>query len=269
MDKAEKEKLKLFFDLNGTIIYRNTRALELKGEKKIGQRFTCLRPGTIENLKKLSIYYDFYIYSSMQKNNIDATISEIFTGTDIKFIEIFDRSWNVKDPNPIQHYDTVRDMQRVWGYLKGVCPLNTIIIDNEIRKVEDCKSNAIIIPQISVEELKSHSTTRLDHITTYLIELAKADVKDVRDYMREHPYAIPELVSGLELVGLPNKEDMRDLILDFSYVDDKEISLNNFRTKMTVIIPLPLPKGFRIDKRVSFATLTLNKIPYKVEFSTP
>lgn len=270
MDGGDKKKLKLFFDLNGTIIYRNTRALELKGEKKIGQRFTCLRPGTIDNLKKLSEFYDFYIYSSMQLNNIEATITEFFTGIDIKFVEIFDRSWNEKDPNPIQHYDTIRNMQRVWTHLeeRGVNSLNSILVDNEARKVESCKYNAIIVPQITIDELKLVSSLRLDHVTTYLLELAKNVGSDIKDYIKERPYIIPEVASGLESIGISGKEDIRDVTLDFSYVDNKEITLNNFKHKMTVIIPLPLPESFRIDKRVSFATLTINKIPYRVEFVT-
>jgi len=267
MNKDEKEKLKLFFDLNGTIIYRNTHALELKGEKKIGQRFTCLRPGTIENLKKLADYYDFYIYSSMQRNNIDATVVEIFTGSGIKFVDIFDRTWNTKDPNPVQPYDTIRDMPRIWGHLEGVTPINSIVVDNEVRKVADIRYNSIIVPQITVDELKTSSTTRLDHMYTYLIELAKSEPKDVREYIKEHPYIIEEVVKGFDSLGI-DKED-REVTLDFIYVDDKVVVLNNFKTRMNVIINLPLPPNFRIDKRVSFSCLILNKIPYKVEFPSP
>lgn len=270
MDKAEGNKLKLFLDLNGTIIYRNARALELKGEKKIGQRYTCLRPGTIENMKKLMDFYDIYIYSSMEKKNIDATITELFAGTNIRIVDIFDRGWNIKDPNGSQPYDTIRDMQRIWIHLeaKGVTPSNTILIDNEARKVEACKYNAIIIPQIAIEEIRLLSSTRLDHMTAYLIELAKSGVNDVRDYIKERPYLIPEVVNKIESIGLANKEDMKDLILDFSHLDNKEVVLTNFKSKMIVIIPLPIPEGFRVDKRVSYAALALSKVTHRVEFPT-
>lgn len=264
--QSPKRKRNLFFDLNGTLILRSQTEQHFKGEKKLKQRYITLRPGIIPVLAKLKEFYNFYIYSSMTKANIQETISEFFRG--VEFVEIFDREWNKRDPKGVNQWDTIRDMEKIWEYLKekGIDDTNTIIIENEARKVEEIKSNAIIVQSISPVELRNNSTEVADHLCDYLFKIAE-EKGDVKKILEKHPYVNDNLVKELEKIGISPESKITKAVLDISYVNEKEICLTNFPMGLIIKVKLPLKAGIQIDRQIPYSFLVLNKVAFELSFS--
>jgi hypothetical protein len=248
-------KRNLFLDLNGTLIYRNQIEQYFPNEKKLKQRYITLRPGTIEFLKQISPYYNLYIYSSMVRSNINDIIKLHLSN--INFVGIFDREWNKKDPDGDNEWDTVRDMQKIWTYLKnkGVNDRNSILIENESRKIKEVKSNSILIQSIDPKELRTENRQILEGLSKYLISLTKYKTKDIREILTKNPF---------DDSNLNNLLIDKNTSLELNYINGKEIGLINFKKGIVVRIKLPLPQDIQIDQKIPYSFLIVNKIEFHI-----
>lgn len=268
MENPGKRKLKLFFDLNGTTIYRSQTEQHYPGEKKLKNRYITLRPGIIQALHDLSPYYDFYVYSSMTKDNIDETIKEFFK--DIQFEGIFDREWNKKDPNAVKGWETVRDLPRVWKNLedKNINSTNSILIENEQRKVEEYKSNALIVRTIDAAELHGGKTDVAKNVCKYLISIAQKYEDDVTKVLEKYPYVDEVLTREFEKLGIPSDSKIGHTMLEIAYINDKEVCLTNFKVGMTIKVKLPLKPGIQIDQKMPYSFILVNMLNHESSYSS-
>jgi hypothetical protein len=118
----------ILFDLNGTLIYRENHEV-------------IIRPLLDKFPINDNIIYG--IYSSMLNKNI----INILPLLPIKISVIYDRKYN--DIDTTIKFGTKRNINKILNHYfikkNKIKKENIIIIDNEERKVIDCKENAIII----------------------------------------------------------------------------------------------------------------------------
>jgi len=116
-----------------------------------------------------------------------------FFGRDTSCISVvYDQSFCKKDPEGENKWDTIRDMTRIWT-TKSHSEKNTILVDNETRKVKECPRNAIIVTQYEAKEVEKKVAGSLNLLEAYLTTMALSsefgnDDFDVRVYMEEHPF---------------------------------------------------------------------------------
>lgn len=142
-------------DLNETFIHRSTvettSATLVLGEGKM-KRWISVRPGTDDFLNQLLDNKDVQVgfYTSMMTHNAQPIVAHLLT-KDTKAVQVFDRDFNKKDPTAKNDWDTMRDPDAVWAFLLKETGLhfdasNTLFIDNDLRKIRDYATSAIIVP---------------------------------------------------------------------------------------------------------------------------
>lgn len=99
---------------------------------------------------------------------------------------------NKPDPNGVNEWDTVRDMEKVWKALPNFGPTNTILLDNEARKFIDTPSNGIVVPEYGEDEVRVKAKATLAPLLEYLQRLAERSPVDVRLYIQRSPFGEPE-----------------------------------------------------------------------------
>jgi hypothetical protein len=194
-----QKKLLLLVDLNGTLGYRCEVAL--KGRKPdlyLRHKNYYFRSDAVSFLKKMSNHYDVCIYTSIMKQNAEAAVNALDKDHKEYISKIYDQSYNKQDPQGAKMWDTIRDMEKVYGR-SGFSKTNTILLDNEPRKFRETPRNGIVVPEYGRNEAKSNISNTLTRLGKYLILLAESNVTDVRQYMEETPY---HNYPGLSLVDV-------------------------------------------------------------------
>lgn len=65
--------------------------------------------------------------------------------------EIYDRPFNAPDPEGVNHWDTKRDLPKIWstvgrtGY--GFAAHNTVMVDDTPRKMRDMNAGLVVVPE--------------------------------------------------------------------------------------------------------------------------
>lgn len=187
--KAKKPLL--LVDLNGTLGHRcEDRLRGAKEDLFVRRKYYYLRPDIIPFLKEMSLHYDVAIYTSIQIQNVRAVMDAMDRNYRCYITKLYDQSFCKKDPQGINEWDTIRDMNKVWAH-SGNDITNTILLDNETRKFAEVPDNGIVVPEYGPQQARSKKRGTLSKLNNYLIELATVTSTlntDVRDFMKEFPY---------------------------------------------------------------------------------
>ena len=93
------------------------------------------------------------------------------------------RSMNKTDPNGVNEWDTVRDMEKVWETLPGYGPDNTLLLDNEARKFHETPRNGIVVPEYGPAKVKTRKKDTMTRLLKYLLKMQAESPWDVREYI--------------------------------------------------------------------------------------
>jgi len=192
---AEKKKILLLLDLNGTIAYRAEAAVSgVPPLMYLRHKNYYPRLGIETFVQEVGKDGSFLIaiYTSVMRHNVMPFVQAIFPGNRGIF-KIFDRDFNKADPNAVNEWDTVRDLKKIWASVAGFDETNTILMDNEARKFSDTPLNGIVVPEYGAAEVKAKRSNTLQTLQRYLLSM-KEDPRfgtpsfDVRQYMKEFPF---------------------------------------------------------------------------------
>lgn len=182
----------MLLDINGTMCERNKKRLDgdLKYTFKHKYHYIYKRPGLEDFLDFLSDNqaFDVYIYTSIMRHNADPLLQKLLPGYDHITSRLFDRTMNKHDPDGLHHFDTVRDLPKVWEQLTQYGPETTIMVDNEIRKCVDYHQNTVILPAFIDADSNMCSEDSLLKLQKYLKSLVVENVADVRNFIGKHSF---------------------------------------------------------------------------------
>ena len=291
----EKQRYNVLLDLNGTLIYRTTKpVLDLPFGHHIKGKWYYRRLSSTPLLKELSKLANVYIYTSMIEHNVVSCLHSLYPDYKNFITGILDRRYNKPDPNGTESYDTVRDLDKIWNdqvLSKDIRPENTILVDNEARKVAEYSKNALIIPELGIEELKEGNTSVLDTLIVYLIKLVAKNPIDVREYLPLYPFpnsigvtvstpieaAFDKLAISIDTSKLGTLHrciekysccTLSHCTVSIDYVDDKGVYLSELSKSLSVHVHFPLPTSMRIDKKIALSRLVDMNITTTYTFST-
>ena len=91
---------------------------------------------------------------------------------------------NKPDPDGVNQWDTVRDMEKVWKALPDYGPHNTLLLDNEARKFSETPRNGIVVPEYGPDEVKTRKKDTMDKLLQYLLKMQADSPRDVRKYIK-------------------------------------------------------------------------------------
>ena len=168
----------LLHDIGGTLIYRdNKKPVGPNGETNENffrnkNKYVYVRPGASDYLKRLQSHprVVFGFYSSIKKSNIEEILSNVQeSGVDLGNYMVFDQDYctnfseNAKLVSLAENnWDTYRDLNKV--ALSQVCKERKIkqhqicLVDNDMRKLQDCLRNCIHSPCYTDEDVLSLPT---------------------------------------------------------------------------------------------------------------
>ncbi|KAJ1621053.1 hypothetical protein T492DRAFT_1073254 [Pavlovales sp. CCMP2436] len=182
-------KYLILLDMNGTICFRSEEPVAgVTADLFVRRKHYYARRGIREFVSALdkSGKFTVCIYTSMMAHNVQAGLNAILPRVSgVK--HVLDRSMNKVDPDAVNDWDTVRDMEKVWRLLTGYGPERTVLLDNEARKFGDTPRNGIVVPEFGASEARTHKEGTLKALQNYLLRLAEDSPADVRDYLAQHP----------------------------------------------------------------------------------
>jgi len=209
------KRLLLLIDLNGVLLHRSEDRIDVvKEDLYIRNRYYYFRPGTSELLKVLSKHYCIALYSSVARYNMVVVQNVLETGG-FKFDHILDRSYNKKDEEGVEVFDTIRDFHKVWKETGYDCT-NTIMLDNDARKLREYPQIGIILPEFNEDCVRKRNVQLFLDLEDYLLTIAGTFniIQDVSRWMETHPFNC--FASTYEIV---NERKENHLIEDKSIVD--------------------------------------------------
>jgi hypothetical protein len=101
---------------------------------------------------------------------------------------VYGREFTLPDPNGKHEWDTVQDVKRIWTK-SGYSDFNCVIINNELRKIDEFSQNSIIIPSFERKNVLEQSDL-LAKLKVYLNDLIVNNPSDVKEYLRSHPLVL-------------------------------------------------------------------------------
>ncbi len=206
MESKVASRVLVLLDMNETLIYRKRERVKCGiPPNATGSKFLYLRPGYADLLYSLLSHprAQVAVYSSMMTKNIEFVVDVMLKDKRLlpfkhAFTWFFGKKFNVRDPEGEKRTDTMRDLNLIWedAACKGKYgPTNTVLIDNEARKVRSCPENAIVIDSFTA----SHLIERMPNNTYYMGELAQYMTGlldgfsgDVRKQLKEKPFVVDQ-----------------------------------------------------------------------------
>lgn len=203
--QATPKKPLLLIDLNGTVIFRTEE--QIPGAKYTAAfrgKFYYARPDIISFLREMSKHYVVGIYSSVMRHNITTFLMAMDPNWKSYITYIYDRDFTKPDPNGENKWDTIRDMDKIWTISRH-SELDTVLLDNEPRKVQEVVDNAIIVPEFGRAQVLNRSCL-LGDLQEYLVRLSESNPDDVRSYMKTKPWRdgwrVDEATTQLEILQI-------------------------------------------------------------------
>jgi len=185
--------------MNGTLCFRaETPVAGAQPDLFVRHKYYYGRHGVQKFLGELHSCDAFVlcVYTSMMAHNVHAGLDAIVPGYNRLFSKVLDRSMNKPDPDAKEPWDTVRDMDKVWAAMPSFGPQNTILLDNEAQRFRDASRNGIVVPEFGPREVELGRSETLQELQAYLLQLARDQPPDVREYMTEYPFEV-----GLGILG--------------------------------------------------------------------
>jgi hypothetical protein len=134
-------------------------------------RHVYARPGAPQLLDWLltQTHLQLALYTSMMDHNAKAILDHVWRCLERKEkilvgggsgdakepqgVWLLGRDWNKKDPLGKNDWDTMRDLDRVWKAHPQFDASNTVLIDNEARKVREVAHNAVLVSDWSTKAM--------------------------------------------------------------------------------------------------------------------
>lgn len=214
-------KLLLLVDLNGTMGYRSEAPIIGFPTKCIRKRYFYPRPDAADFLKEMAKYYDVCIYTSVMYHNACDICNMIDPAWKNYITKIYDRDYNKKDPNGVEEWDTIRDMNLIMRDSKRNMS-SIILLDNELRKFSEYPYNGLIVPEYGPTQVKRGDKSTLLQLSVYLKDLHQTYEKewrksfDVTTYIKNNPLSqcggkselaqLTEKIANLEMSDILDME---------------------------------------------------------------
>jgi hypothetical protein len=238
MRSFDGTKLLLLIDLNGTMCFRTETKInpsQRKANLHVRNKFIYLRGGAESFLQTCSDRFNVCILTSMVKRNADAVLNLI--NSEKYLVKVFDRDYHKKDPEGAESWDTIRDMDKIFLEGNGMFGFhNTVLLDNETRKIRDFLPNGILVGEYGLKEATNDQKDSLLPIQEYLLQMAAGYRKgengfeDVRQWMEQNPLKDAEFgsksLAGTLEAQLDDKEKTADSTFD-NLFSDLSISKKN------------------------------------------
>jgi len=200
----QTEKVLILLDMNETLILRRRELIECQTTPNLrAAKYVYFRPGYEDLLYKLLTHpkATVAIYSSMVLENINFCIDGMMSHerlaplkTDLTLY--FDKRYNAKDTSKKKKTTTMRDLHKVWEDSKCMGAYgekNTIVIDNDQRKIRNHKENAIVVDTFAPEHLincKPNNHFYLNEFGDYLKNLLDDYKGDIREQLKNKPFKV-------------------------------------------------------------------------------
>ena len=230
MRSFDGSKLLLLVDLNGTMCFRTeTKIAQRQANLYIRKKHIYLRAGAESFLQTCSEHFNVCILTSMVKRNADAVLNLV--NSEQYLAKVFDREYHKKDPEGVESWDTVRDVEKIFLEENGIFGFhNTVLLDNETRKIRDFIDNGILVGEYGLEEATNDQQGSLLPIQEYLLKMAAAyrkdGFKDVRQWMNETPFTDKEFGSKSLAGTLESRLNVKK--------DTTETNLESLLTNLTI-----------------------------------
>lgn len=206
MEAKKPKSILVLLDMNETLIFRKRKIISCDKPPDItSSKHVYFRPGVYDFLSKLMSHpnIEVAIYSTMIMKNIKISVDfwlkdERLAPLKHRLTKLFDKSYNVRDPDEVKKTATMRDLKKIWK--SKICgklydAKNTIIIDNEIRKVRNCLENAIVVDSFVENHLvdkKPNNVYYLNALADYILKIVGEFKGDVRKHLKETPFKIDQ-----------------------------------------------------------------------------
>lgn len=202
MKKLNSDKILILLDMNETMILRTHKKIKCPTKPNISNaKFIYFRPGYHKLLEPILSHpkCTVGIYSSMIMKNCKLCTLGLLSHPNLQKFTInflFNREYNVKDPEGIKKSDTMRDLNKIWEFppfKNQYGPKNTIMIDNEIRKARNCLENSIVVDSFIEEHLiNGHPNNNYycEILGIYLKNLLDNYEGDIRNQLKNNPFKI-------------------------------------------------------------------------------
>ncbi|KAI9176143.1 hypothetical protein H9P43_006508 [Blastocladiella emersonii ATCC 22665] len=202
----------VILDLNGCLIARPSKEEHARARKSphglpfrvasVARKPVYLRPHLAGFARVLAENprLDFAVWTSAAPENA-AKLIELSLGEDfarrLRFVWGRNKC-TADDRNPDKPWATLKDLRNVFHAHPEYAPERTVIVDDSMYKCRLNPDNAVVLPQW---DLADHSRSPLDDavlldLAAYLHLLARASPTDVREWIRPHPFSIPQLTPG-------------------------------------------------------------------------
>jgi hypothetical protein len=238
ISKMKTARFLVLFDLNGTLVFR-AKGSRVPGLQPIytrmvrgSQQHVYARQGLAEFIDRLlaNKLVSFAIYTSVQARNAAPIVeAALGHGTAKLFATYAGDNFNVPDPSSSDQWETKRCLPKVWEHhscrAKGVMfdHSNTIMIDNEVAKIVDCKENALLLKPCTERTLHDKDNT-LSELVNYIEELVRTCQGDVRNYIKKCPYGKPKALAIESIKPLSYYETHEVEAVDAGLLDSLSIS---------------------------------------------
>eukprot|EP00826_Nyctotherus_ovalis_P060232 TRINITY_DN8430_c0_g1_i1.p1 TRINITY_DN8430_c0_g1~~TRINITY_DN8430_c0_g1_i1.p1 ORF type:complete len:223 (+),score=67.97 TRINITY_DN8430_c0_g1_i1:181-849(+) len=200
----QAEKVLILLDMNETLILRRRYIIKCQTSPNLrAVKNVYFRPGYDDLLYKLLTHPRAVvaIYSSMVMESIKFCMdgmmgSERLVPLKDRLSLYFDKRYNAKDTSKAKKTATMRDLKKVWEDPKCMAAFgekNTIVIDNDHKKIRMHKENAIVVDSFAPEHLincKPNNRFYLNELGDYLRKLLDDYKGDIREQLKEEPFKV-------------------------------------------------------------------------------
>lgn len=200
----QAEKVLILLDMNETLILRRRYIIKCETLPNLrAAKNVYFRPGYDDLLYKLLTHPKAVvaIYSSMVMESIKfctegMMASERLVPLKDRLSLCFDKRYNAKDSSKPKKTATMRDLKKVWEdprCMAAFSEKNTIVIDNDHKKIRMHKENAIVVDSFAPEHLincKPNNRFYLNELGDYLRKLLDDYKGDIREQLKEEPFKV-------------------------------------------------------------------------------
>ena len=248
----EANPILILVDLNGTLLCRTSKKIDIPYEMKLKHNYVYLRPGASHFLSSILFHPRAVLafYSSIMFHNITPLINILFKKPPLKTLRnkvlaVFDGHYCPKDSQGQNDWDTMRDLNMVWKAkpCKGrFGKANTLLIDDDQRKVKNWSANALLMLPYDDE-----NASKREYNNTYFMKQSAIYIQKMLDTthdVREYLLTNPDLPVEEEKLLAPDLEFAK-------YIKKKEKTIEEMKKKAEKREKLKLSESTKKEEEVS------------------
>ncbi|KAJ8602557.1 hypothetical protein CTAYLR_008353 [Chrysophaeum taylorii] len=187
--RPQRRQVLVLLDMNGTVLVRSKKRLGRAPDAKLNDVNYYLREHASALVDRLlsNVSVVLAFYTSMRESSARPAITALSGGRDV---ELYEREFNKVDPLGENHWDTMRDLEKIWGTLgkagAGFDATNTIVVEDTERKMREHPHNVIVVPSFTEDMVGLDDALR--PLAGFLEALLAAE-GDVRDFLVTRVFA--------------------------------------------------------------------------------